>query len=1363
MRAYSENTRFRLRAGATILIGLTLATLLICLPADERDTKEVGLTEQTRGPDAPDRALAVSAPEAADLPVGVGADWWSEVSTRLAASEYKISESALGLQAPNRAENLRSIFRDTGIEIRPRDTRLADWHWSWSLEGWGREGGLQPVVGTEPVYDARRVEYLRDGITEWYENTEAGLEQGFTIPAPPSGDGPLCIEGALAGNLRPEWHDDDDAIVFLDENDAMVLRYSKLMAWDATGRELAGAMDLVDGGIRLWIDDREALYPVTVDPLMDTPDWHMDGYQEHTPFGISVATAGDVNGDGYSDVIASAPRYASGGSGRGRAWLYLGGPGGLETNWDWYGYGEQDYAIYGTSVASAGDVNGDGYDDLVVGQPSYDGDFADGGRAYVYYGSPTGLPWEADRILDGYETGQFFGWSVGTAGDVNGDGYADVIIGTDGDFAYVFHGSAGGLEATWSWRHQSEGRFGLCVATAGDVDGDGYDDVIVGAPADNSGGLYGRAFVFLGSAAGVLDDPDWETGETDYAHYGDWVATAGDVTGDGYSDVLVGAHIYSGDISLEGRAYLYEGSASGLSTTPSWTDEGGQNNSDYGWCVATAGDINADGYSDVLVTAKEYTNDQEKEGRVYLYMGHYDGLSTDPVWFTEGDMDSVWCGWSAASAGGVNGDGFGDIIVGIPDFVVGGDEIGRVVAFYGGLAGPRTQAGWVTESNQTDARYGASLAGVGDVNGDGYSDVLVGAPGYDYGQVDEGAVFLFLGSHQGLSWVFSWYAEGNQAGAALGVSVAGAGDVNGDGYPDGIVGAPGYRNTIDDEGAAFIWYSGSPYGNPANASWSAFGGQGDSDFGFSVNGGGDFNGDGYADVIVGAPYYDAGQTNEGAVFVYLGSETGPSPTRDWFHGADFANAEYGLSVAGAGDFNGDGYSDVLVGAPKYYVGETWEGYAFIYLGSADGPRPGAPWWNCKSNQTGARLGNSVAWAGDVNGDGYSDILVGAPRWDSSFDDSGIALLWLGQETAPPLGEPNNADWRTVRGQTGAWWGYAVGSAGDVNGDGHSDILIGSPYHDNAAGTNTGLAALWFGSQSGIAIGARWLGEGQQEDCYFSWCLASAGDVNGDGFCDIMVGARLHDEGQTNEGRAYVYYGNDSRGLSRTPEQWRSDLSAPIATLGASDSETAFALTARGRTPAGRGRVRIEYEIKRYDIPFDGTGTVLGSWVDTGPPSGAPGSFVRLTELVTGLSPGTLYHWRLRFLTGNPLFPRSPWLTLPDNGAGEADLRTAGQPSVGIAEREAPVAAPGLSAYPNPFNPQTRIVYVLPVTTHVCLCVYDVQGRLLRTLIDDVQEAGRHTVAWDGRHESGQALASGVYFAQLHLGERTLRHKLILAK
>ena len=165
------------------------------------------------------------------------------------------------------------------------------------------------------------------------------------------------------------------------------------------------------------------------------------------------------------------------------------------------------------------------------------------------------------------------------------------------------------------------------------------------------------------------------------------------------------------------------------------------------------------------------------------------------------------------------------------------------------------------------------MATAGDVNGDGYADVIVGAPNYDNGQTDEGRAFVYYGSASGLSTTANWTAESNQASAYFGYSVATAGDVNGDGYADVIVGAPNYDNGQTDEGRAFV-YHGSASGLSATANWTAESNQASAYFGYSVATAGDVNGDGYADVIVGAPNYDNGQTDEGRAFVYHGSASG---------------------------------------------------------------------------------------------------------------------------------------------------------------------------------------------------------------------------------------------------------------------------------------------------------------------------------------------------------------------------------------------------------------------------------------------------------------------------------------------------------
>jgi FG-GAP repeat/FlgD Ig-like domain len=1303
-----------------------------------------------------------------DLPVGASPEWLAEVSKNLTAREYQISAGDSDLQAPNRAQNLRTTFSENGISVQPRDLRVADWSWSWTLAAWGREDRLETASGAQRSHDLCRVEYLRPDIIEWYENGEQGLEQGFTIDAPPAGEGRLCFEGAIGGNLQAEYTDADEAIDFFDENNARVLRYSKLVAWDAAGRELPGEMLLAENTIRISVDDYGAEYPITVDPLLSTPDKYVECEQGLSDFGNCVATAGDVNGDGYSDVIVGAMSL---GTNHGGAYLYLGSASGIDTDYSWHEYGEDAYNNMGQSVSTAGDVNGDGYDDIIIGEPFYTGTITDQGRAYVYYGGPAGPASSADWDVAGVmETGRL-GWSVSTAGDVNNDGYDDVIIGArDESLAYVYHGSASGLSLSWNWRGGEsipDTDFGYSVATAGDVNGDGYDDVVVGAPYYHTGGTFGHVYVYHGSASGVNNSPAWDVGGTDSFSYFGWtVAGAGDVNGDGYSEVIVGAQIYSGDVSLEGAAFLYEGSSTGLSTTADWTGVGGQNNSRYGSCVATAGDVNGDGYSDVVVSAYLYANGEDDEGRVYLYLGDYGGLSTSATWRNEGDEETAWYGASSAAAGDVNGDGFGDLIIGIPNYGPY-PEYGRAEVFHGQRSDARFEAGWVTESNQADAHFGGALAGVGDANGDGFGDVLVGASAYDNGQVDEGAIFLFLGTQQGLAWIPSWWAESNQAGAYLGVSVANAGDVNGDGYPDAIVGAPGYMNTHEDEGAAFVWLSvpgGAPMGTPANAAWIGYGGQTNADYGFSVSGGGDFNGDGYSDIVVGAPYYDAGQTDEGAAFAYFGSATGPSVTHDWFHGSDHTSAEYGLAVAAGGDFNGDGYGDVFVGAPKYYSGETWEGYAFVYLGSEDGPQTGAPWWHCKSQQTGARLGRSVAWAGDVNGDGFSDVITGAFRYDYGGDtDAGRVFVWHGSDTQPPMGEPGNEDYAATIAQASANTGYSVASAGDVNGDGFSDIIFGAPYFDWLGDSGTGMAVTLPGSADGVTNGVfwDWFTVGNQVSCYHGWSVASAGDVNGDGFSDVLVGSPYYDSGQDAEGRAFLYYGNDSRGLSRTPEQWRSDFTAPIVCSGVSDSESAFGLKARGRVPAGRGQVRLEYEVERFGTPFDGAGTVLGAWTDTGVPAEIPGSVVDLSAVVSGLSSGTQYHWRLRFLTDNPYFPRSPWLTTPMAAASEAHLRTAG--GSGSPVGDLPARALALRNYPNPFNPRTKLEYRLMAPVHVRLDVYDLRGRLVQTLVDETQLAGPQAVMWEGQDDSGRAMASGVYFARLRAGEMVWSRKMLLAR
>lgn len=254
---------------------------------------------------------------------------------------------------------------------------------------------------------------------------------------------------------------------------------------------------------------------VRVNPagLSELPDWTAESDQQWADFGVSVATAGDVNGDGYSDVIVGA--YYSGQAFPGRAYVYHGSAVGLSPTADWTAEGDQEWSGFGRSVASAGDVDGDGYDDVIVGAYAYDNGQVDEGRAYVYYGSANGLSPTPNWTAEGDQGGVFgtctcFGYSVSTAGDVNGDGYSEIIVGAflydngqDGEGrAYVYHGSPAGLSLTTDWTAESDqdnAMFGASVATAGNVSSDGYGDVIVGARAYSHDQVYeGRAYVYHG-------------------------------------------------------------------------------------------------------------------------------------------------------------------------------------------------------------------------------------------------------------------------------------------------------------------------------------------------------------------------------------------------------------------------------------------------------------------------------------------------------------------------------------------------------------------------------------------------------------------------------------------------------------------------------------------------------------------------------------------------------------------------------------------------------------------------------------------------------------------------------------------------
>lgn len=437
-----------------------------------------------------------------------------------------------------------------------------------------------------------------------------------------------------------------------------------------------------------------------------------------------------------------------------------------------------------------------------------------------------------------------------------------------------------------------------------------------------------------------------------------------------------------------------------VSPTPNWYIESNVANTSYGSAVSEAGDVNGDGYGDLLVGASGYDNGQTNEGRALLYLGSPSGLLTTPAWTVESNQASAFMGTEVSYAGDVNGDGYDDVLVSAPYYDNGETNEGIVYAYYGSASGLPATPSWTEELNQGEANFGYSISNAGDINGDGYDDVIIGAPYYDNGQTDEGKVFVYYGSAAGLDTIAVWSYESNQVSACLGFGVCTAGDVNNDGYDDVIAGAFGYDNGQTNEGVAYVFH-GSLSGLSASPNWTGESNQDQAFYGLAVSNAGDVNGDGYDDVIVGAYGYDNGESDEGRAYVYHGSASGLSTSANWTTESNQANAHYGESVGCAGDVNGNGFDDVIVGATWYTNGESLEGRAYVYYGNTTGLYT-VPSWTGESNIVSANFGGRVSSAGDVNNDGGDDIAIGAMNLNNGQAGEGAAYVFYGSSESSLL-------------------------------------------------------------------------------------------------------------------------------------------------------------------------------------------------------------------------------------------------------------------------------------------------------------------------------------------------------------------------
>ena len=529
--------------------------------------------------------------------------------------------------------------------------------------------------------------------------------------------------------------------------------------------------------------------------------------------------------------------------------------------------------------------------------------------------------WEILQQFDGTHADDWLGFSIDSAGDLDHDGVPDLILGADGaspggrstaGAAFLVSGRT--FQAFWSFEGPTpDDRLGHWVSKAGDVNADGTLDYIVGAPFADPGGMpyAGFVHVFSGATGLILYTLNGEHATDQFGHA---VSDAGDLNGDGYDDFAVGAP-WGGVKKRTGMAYLYSGFDGSLIRSY----EGPVAKSSFGYSLDNAGDVNRDGVPDLVVGAPGFTffGHLQESGAVVL-----SGADGSVLHFFPGVGIGDVFGWDVSTAGDVDLDGHADVLIGARGREINGMQDAGIAVVHSGKDGSEIYRFAGTHPTE---QVGRSVACAGDVNGDGYSDLLVGAAdaSHDF-RKSAGAVYLYSGFDGRLLQRF----DGDEAHQRLGHDVAGAGDIDGDGLDDVLAAAP-YANPggLHKAGYARV-YSFDPFIQSSGSSFSASSG-------------------GSVSLSLDFPSGEAGQQ-----YRLLLSATGTGPvtlsgldlplTPDWLFSLSvqaalpplFAGTEVGIL-----DPKGDARIDITVppGGPSHFVGRHFH-LAVITLGAGLTPR-----------------------------------------------------------------------------------------------------------------------------------------------------------------------------------------------------------------------------------------------------------------------------------------------------------------------------------------------------------------------------------------------------------------------------------------
>ena len=423
------------------------------------------------------------------------------------------------------------------------------------------------------------------------------------------------------------------------------------------------------------------------------------------------------------------------------------------------------------------------------------------------------------------------------------------------------------------------------------------------------------------------------------------VAGVGDIDGDGYDDVLVGANMNDRAAQQAGIVYLVRGPITMESNlSDAYATFIGVSTNDYsGTSVASAGDLNNDGYTDFIIGAPSSSLNGSQSGAVYIVNGPVSGTQSlsDADRILTGHAESDFTGYSIAGIGDLNSDGYDDVLIGAYMGDTTATDAGVIYVDFGPGATVTedltTSGGLILNGEQASDLAGISVASAGDINTDGVPDILVGASSNDYAGSGAGAAYLLYGPRSGGITISLADADmkltGEDAGDSFGRATSGAGDINNDGYDDFLVGAPNESSAGDSFGAAYLIVNAT-YGteNIATNGQKFIGENGGDLAGTSLSGAGDIDLDGNDDLLIGAYGSDGYGLDVGTVYCIFGPVTAVSnqlsSSRTIMYG-EAVSDYFGVGIAPAGDTNADGFTDIIIGA--HYNDNTGSAYIFSWL------------------------------------------------------------------------------------------------------------------------------------------------------------------------------------------------------------------------------------------------------------------------------------------------------------------------------------------------------------------------------------------------------------------------------------------------